>query len=158
MGQVAGGDQHTAAGAEDGARWTFGRGGGRRGLPSPANHYEPTQVHGDLQGELVVSVACGAHHTAARTRGGALFTFGRGSAGQLGDGAGLSRTLGILVGSAAATYEDVRLSTALRGRPWDGWSSLCWTGASRFFVRAVKPCVCAEARAARAMLQNIEHK
>jgi alpha-tubulin suppressor-like RCC1 family protein len=88
--QVACGDQHTAAVADDGTLWTFGRGGGRLGLKSLANTFEPCQVGGDLVGEHVVSASCGEQHTAVRTQGGTLYTFGGGSDGQLGHGDGIS--------------------------------------------------------------------
>ena len=40
----------------------------------------------DLMGQLVVRVACGAHHCAALTAQGALFTWGGNGSGQLGHG------------------------------------------------------------------------
>ena len=129
--QVACGDQHTAAVADNGTLWTFGRGGGRLGLESPANAFEPRLVQGDLKDEFVVSASCGELHTAIRTRGGAVFTFGRGSDGQLGHGDGITRMLpaeveGALKGErairvqcgmchVAVVVEDGRLFTFGRG-------------------------------------------
>ena len=111
--QVACGDQHTAAVVDDGTLWTFGRGGGRLGLKSPANTFEPTQVCGELDGEFVVSASCGEQHTAVRTRSGALYTFGRGSDGQLGHGDGISCMMPKRVGGALSAERVTRVSCGM---------------------------------------------
>lgn len=108
--QVACGAQHTAAVADDGTLWTFGRGGGRLGLKSLANTFEPCQVGGDLVGEHVVSASCGEQHTAVRTQGGTLYTFGRGSDGQLGHGDGISCMQPKQVGGALAGKRITRVA------------------------------------------------
>ena len=111
--QVACGEQHTAAVADDGTLWTFGRGGGRLGLQSLANTFEPTQVGGELGAEHVVSASCGEQHTAVRTRSGALYTFGRGSDGQLGHGDGVSCMQPKRVGGALAGERVTRVSCGM---------------------------------------------
>lgn len=115
--------QHTAAVTDDGRLWTFGRGGGRLGHASSVSMHVPTQVRGDLAGEYVVAAACGESHTAARTRAGKLFTFGRGCDGQLGyDIAGYRR---YLASATLATYctplcPSQRFSCLANQEAWEG--------------------------------------
>lgn len=67
------------------ASWGMGR-DGQLGLGDTEPRSVPTLVGGELEGKTVVSVSCGATHTAAVTDDGKVFSFGGGVSGQLGHG------------------------------------------------------------------------
>ena len=85
---VAAGDHHTLIVNESGEVWAWGKNGyGQLGSPvgtgTPLSTVNPTRVPG-LVG--VVAVAAGAEHSVALNRDGTVWTWGRNSFGQLGNG------------------------------------------------------------------------
>jgi alpha-tubulin suppressor-like RCC1 family protein len=89
---VAGGYAHTAGIKTNGTLWTwgdntfYGMDGGQLGDNTNTNKSSPVQVGVETNWS---SVACGNIHTAAIKTDGTLWTWGRGTTGQLGDGAGV---------------------------------------------------------------------
>ena len=81
---VAAGDYHSLAVTAEGALFSFGYGGfGQLGHGDTAHQWLPKRLAG-LAKERVASVAAGQDHSLALTVEGALFSFGRGTSGQLG--------------------------------------------------------------------------
>lgn len=89
---VAAGTFHAACCTEDGEVYTWGLGlDGQIGNGSASLHNTtPQHVNGILKGQKVCEVSCGTGHTAARTKDGKLFIWGRGRDGQLGQKGALS--------------------------------------------------------------------
>lgn len=86
---VACGEYHTGVISKCYELYTWGDGAHNVGLlghGSEASHWMPKMVNGPLEGVEVVSVACGAWHSALATSDGKLFTFGDGAFGVLGHG------------------------------------------------------------------------
>jgi len=87
--QVACGEYHTAAIADNGDVYTWGLGHmgqlGHRSLQYDNKELLPRRVVG-LEGIKVKDIACGGIHTCAVTIKGSLYTWGGGQAGQLGLG------------------------------------------------------------------------
>ncbi|RHN78579.1 putative chromatin regulator PHD family [Medicago truncatula] len=86
---VACGEYHTCAVSISGDLYTWGDGthnAGILGHGTDVSHSIPKRVTGPLEGHQVVSIACGAWHTALITSNGKLFTFGDGTLGVLGHG------------------------------------------------------------------------
>ena len=84
---VSVGTRHVAAVGTDGSLFTWGAGNyGKLGLGTRDDNPDPSRVGGALEGQRVVAVDCGDHHTAAITEGGRLFTWGHGGQGRLGHG------------------------------------------------------------------------
>lgn len=86
---VACGKYHTCAVSTAGDLFTWGDGTHNAGLlghGTDVSHWIPKRVSGPLEGLQVLSVACGAWHSALATSNGKLFTFGDGTFGVLGHG------------------------------------------------------------------------
>ena len=79
---------HSAAVSERGNAWTWGRGiAGQLGLGDTRRRLVPNILEGSSFGSSPVTViSCGLHFTAAVTEEGAVWTWGKGGAGQLGLG------------------------------------------------------------------------
>lgn len=94
MAAVACGDTHTLVVTEgDGALYTFGRNqNGQLGLGHTHDCLSPQPVL-ELQGERVLSVACGSEHSLAATERGTVYAWGWGRYGNLGDGESSDRYL-----------------------------------------------------------------
>ena len=76
------GGQHAAVLTRDGDVYTWGRGGfGRLGHGDVRSLKAPRLVRGGLAGVVCAQVACGFAYTAAVSRDGALYTWGRGRTG-----------------------------------------------------------------------------
>eukprot|EP00802_Teleaulax_amphioxeia_P010570 Tamp_10598.p1 GENE.Tamp_10598~~Tamp_10598.p1 ORF type:complete len:395 (+),score=-2.64 Tamp_10598:603-1787(+) len=91
---VACGFHHTAALTDQGRVWTWGLGEeGQLGHGDRSCKLEPTLVEGPLQTVTILMTACGNGHTTAVTASGAVYSWGRGSHGQLGLGDSASRTV-----------------------------------------------------------------
>ena len=83
---VAAGDYHSLALGADGTVWAWGYNlNGRLGDGTTTMRTQPVVV-GGLSGQTVVAIAAGSHHSLALTSGGAVFAWGLGSTGQLGNG------------------------------------------------------------------------
>lgn len=95
--QIAAGEYHSLALADNGRVYAWGwNAGGRLGLgweDEFASVPVPTAVihTGALNGAFVTSIAAGDAHSVALTRDGNVFTWGENEKGQLGVGAGVSR-------------------------------------------------------------------
>jgi len=90
--QVAAGGVHTACITETGALYTMGEAqGGKLGYQSDDQILLPKRVDA-LAGETVVMVAAGMSNTACVTDTGKLYTMGRKSSGQLGQGSVVGNT------------------------------------------------------------------
>ncbi|KAG5503763.1 hypothetical protein JIQ42_07279 [Leishmania sp. Namibia] len=86
---IRAGQWHSGAINEHGELFTWGVGyQGRLGHGSKAPAYVPTLVRGELEGHVVVDVACGSFHTVALTASGAVFCWGDNASGQCGTTAG----------------------------------------------------------------------
>lgn len=86
---VATGEHHTCAVSTLGDLFTWGDGmynAGLLGHCTDASHWVPKRVSGPLEGLQVLSVSCGAWHSALATTNGKMFTFGDGTFGVLGHG------------------------------------------------------------------------
>ncbi|XP_028785577.1 PH, RCC1 and FYVE domains-containing protein 1 isoform X2 [Neltuma alba] len=86
---IACGEYHTCAISTSGDLFTWGDGAHNAGLlghGSDVSHWIPKRVTGPLEGLQVLSIACGAWHSALATSNGKLFTFGDGTFGVLGHG------------------------------------------------------------------------
>ncbi|CAA2975577.1 PH, RCC1 and FYVE domains-containing 1-like [Olea europaea subsp. europaea] len=86
---VACGEFHTCAVSTSGDLYTWGDGIQNAGLLGHGNnvsHWLPKRVSGPLEGQQVLSIACGSWHSALVTSTGRLFTFGDGLFGALGHG------------------------------------------------------------------------
>lgn len=86
---VACGEYHTCAISTVGDLFTWGDGAHNSGIlghGTDVSHWVPKRVSGPLEGIQVLSVACGAWHTALATSNGKLYTFGDGTFGVLGHG------------------------------------------------------------------------
>ncbi len=87
---AAGGDGHTVALKSDGTVWTFGYNGwGQLGDNTSTDSHTPVQVHGE--GDIgniedMSAIAAGRYHTISLRTDGTVWTFGRNTEGQLGDG------------------------------------------------------------------------
>ncbi|CAE7748417.1 UVR8 [Symbiodinium microadriaticum] len=82
---VAAGYWHTAAITDSGELWTWGHNDyGQLGVGDTMNRHVPVKV--SVNGQKIVAVAAGGHHTAAITDSGELWTWGRNGYGQLGVG------------------------------------------------------------------------
>ncbi|GLI62584.1 hypothetical protein VaNZ11_005258 [Volvox africanus] len=90
---VACGDTHTLVVAGDGELFTFGRNqNGQLGLGHTNDCLSPQRVVA-LQGEKILSVACGSEHSLAATEKGTVVSWGWGRYGNLGDGESQDRYL-----------------------------------------------------------------
>ncbi|PPD95120.1 hypothetical protein GOBAR_DD07809 [Gossypium barbadense] len=86
---VASGEYQTCAVSTAGDLFTWGDGthnAGILGHGTDVSHWIPKRVSGALEGIQVLSIACGAWHSALATSDGKLFTFGDGTFGVLGHG------------------------------------------------------------------------
>ncbi|KAK8557332.1 hypothetical protein V6N13_013606 [Hibiscus sabdariffa] len=86
---VASGEYHTCVVSASGDLFSWGDGthnAGILGHGTDASHWIPRRVSGALDGLQVLSIACGAWHSALATTDGKLFTFGDGKFGVLGHG------------------------------------------------------------------------
>ncbi|GAB9472189.1 hypothetical protein Gpo141_00009374 [Globisporangium polare] len=83
---IAAGVAHSAALSSSGELFTWGNGAdGQLGHGSCESEWVPRQVE-FFKSISLASVRCGARHTVAVTRAGAVYTWGRGQEGQLGTG------------------------------------------------------------------------
>lgn len=88
---VSCGDTHTLVASCDGGLLAFGRGqNGQLGGGGTDDCLAPTAVEA-LKGQRVVAVACGAEHSVCATSDGAVYAWGWGRYGNLGDGESLDR-------------------------------------------------------------------
>ncbi|XP_075873601.1 RCC1 and BTB domain-containing protein 1-like [Nelusetta ayraudi] len=76
---------HVLLATEDGLLFAWGQ-NSPMGTASTSPVMSPVLVTGNLQGKRVVEVACGSHHSLARTHDGEVFAWGFNSSGQLGSG------------------------------------------------------------------------
>ncbi|KAL4297888.1 hypothetical protein GQ457_12G003990 [Hibiscus cannabinus] len=86
---VASGEYHTCGVSASGDLFTWGDGthnAGILGHGTDVSHWIPKRVSGAIEGQQVLSVACGTWHSALATSDGKLFTFGDGKFGVLGHG------------------------------------------------------------------------
>ncbi|KAK9009798.1 hypothetical protein V6N11_036323 [Hibiscus sabdariffa] len=86
---VASGEYHTCGVSASGDLFTWGDGthnAGILGHGTDMSHWIPKRVSGAIEGQQVLSVACGTWHSALATSDGKLFTFGDGKFGVLGHG------------------------------------------------------------------------
>ncbi|KAM5553176.1 PH, RCC1 and FYVE domains-containing protein 1 [Rosa sericea] len=86
---VACGEYHSCAVSTSGDLFTWGDGTHNAGLlghGTDVSHWLPKRITGSLEGQQVLSVACGTWHSALATYNGKLFTFGDGKFGVLGHG------------------------------------------------------------------------
>ncbi|TYZ60080.1 hypothetical protein PybrP1_000661 [[Pythium] brassicae (nom. inval.)] len=84
---ISAGDAHNAALTASGELFTWGTGAdGQLGHGGCGSEWAPRQV-GFFETVALAAVKCGARHTLAVTRTGAVYTWGRGLEGQLGTGA-----------------------------------------------------------------------
>lgn len=87
--QLAAGEGHTCARADDGSVWCWGdNDAGQLGDGTDRDRDAPAQVPGLTE---AVEIAAGSQHTCARRRDGSVLCWGRGAEGQLGDGASTER-------------------------------------------------------------------
>ncbi len=87
--QLAAGEGHTCARADDGSVWCWGdNDAGQLGDGTDRDRDTPAQVRGLTE---AVEIAAGSQHTCARRRDGSVLCWGRGAEGQLGDGASTER-------------------------------------------------------------------
>ncbi len=115
---VAAGASHSVALKSDGTVWTWGYNGSGQlgtGLATGLDNYTtvPAQVPGLTN---VTTIAAGEYHTAAIESDGTLWTWGRNSNGELGDGTRTDRTTPVKVGSdftdvAAGIYHTLAIDT-----------------------------------------------
>ena len=113
--QVSAGDYHTACITEEGALYTWGAGDyGMLGHGNEDSVMVPTLVQGALLGATVMQVSAGAAHTACITEEGALYTWGHGDYGRLGQGNTENAEVPTLVQGAllGATVMQVSAGTA----------------------------------------------
>ncbi|KAE8731548.1 hypothetical protein F3Y22_tig00002799pilonHSYRG00132 [Hibiscus syriacus] len=86
---VASGECHTCAVSTCGDLFTWDDGTHNTGIlghGTDVSHWIPKRVLGTIEGLQVLSIACGAWHSALATSDGKLFTFGDGKFGVLGHG------------------------------------------------------------------------
>jgi len=88
---ISAGNNHSIALRDDGTVWAWGFGsGGRLGNASTSNQDIPVQVHGGAMNEQflqnIISISTGASHSLALCADGAVWSWGSGSNGQLGNG------------------------------------------------------------------------
>jgi alpha-tubulin suppressor-like RCC1 family protein len=82
------GDDHTIAVTCEGEVWTWGKGPATgHGVSDDETHLVPTKVNGGgIEEATVVQVAAGTYHSMALTATGGLYSWGKGTNGQLGHG------------------------------------------------------------------------
>ncbi|KZV38592.1 hypothetical protein F511_09343 [Dorcoceras hygrometricum] len=91
--QISGGWRHTMAVTTDGTLYGWGWNKfGQVGVGNNVDHCSPVQVK-FLLDQKVVNIACGWRHTLAVTEGQNVFSWGRGTNGQLGHGESADRNL-----------------------------------------------------------------
>ena len=83
------GSAHTLVLTRNGSVYSFGSNGcGQLGYGTrrPRIESTPKLIKAPLEGKLITHVACGSHHSMATTKGGVLYTWGKGEDGRLGRG------------------------------------------------------------------------
>ncbi|XP_073124189.1 ultraviolet-B receptor UVR8 [Henckelia pumila] len=91
--QISGGWRHTMAVTTDGKLYGWGWNKfGQVGVGDNVDHCSPAQVKFPLD-QKVVNISCGWRHTLAVTEGQNVFSWGRGTNGQLGHGESVDRNL-----------------------------------------------------------------
>lgn len=109
--QVACGHSMTVALAETGRVFTMGSAAyGQLGSPA-ADGKVPVCVEGEIAGSFVKEISCGSYHLAALTSKSEVFTWGKGSNGQLGHGDSENRSTPTVVGS----LKDKQVKTVMCG-------------------------------------------
>ncbi|ARF14915.1 Ig-like domain-containing protein [Sporosarcina ureae] len=85
---ISTGDSHTLAVDENGAVWAWGRNAfGQLGRVTPLiSSTEPLRINGGSDFSNIVAVTAGSEHSVALKTDGTVFTWGRNSFGQLGNG------------------------------------------------------------------------
>ncbi len=104
--KITTGANHTCAIDDEGAAWCWGdNSAGQLGVPglSPGTT-SPVRVSTAGGPASVVDIAAGGNTTCALTGAGATYCWGEGSAGQIGDGAGVDRDRPTLVSTAGALH------------------------------------------------------
>jgi len=104
--QVACGGYSTAAIKTDGSLWTWGRNSsGQLGDNTTTNRSTPVTTFAG--GTDWKSVACGRNHTAAIKTDGSLWTWGRGTEGQLGDNNAITRSTPVTTFAGGNNWKSV---------------------------------------------------
>jgi alpha-tubulin suppressor-like RCC1 family protein len=104
--QVAGGDNHTAAIKTDGTLWTWGFNGyGQIGDNTATNRTTPVTTFAG--GTNWKQVAGGRRYTAAIKTDGTLWTWGRGTEGQLGDNTITNRSIPVTTFAGGTNWKQV---------------------------------------------------
>jgi alpha-tubulin suppressor-like RCC1 family protein len=98
---VSTGAAHTLVRTPSGVVWAWGQNtNGQLGTGNTTRMLTPTKVKGLPEG--IVSVTAGASHSAALTSGGSVWTWGKNSHGQLGNGSTLDSAVPVAVQFATA--------------------------------------------------------
>ena len=104
--QVACGGDHTVAIKTDGTLWTWGNNGsGRLGDNTAINRSTPVTTFAG--GTNWKQVAGGSYHTAAIKTDGTLWTWGRGTEGQLGDNTAINRSTPVTTFAGGTNWKQV---------------------------------------------------
>ena len=104
--QVSCGREHTSAIKTDGSLWLWGSGGnGRLGINNTANRSTPVTTFAG--GNNWKQVSCGREHTSAIKTDGSLWTWGRGSSGQLGINNTDDRSIPVTTFTGGTTWKQV---------------------------------------------------
>jgi len=123
--QVAGGGSHTCAVAESGAAWCWGSNSyGQLGDGTNTSRSTPGAVSGLASG--VVALAAGYYHTCALTSAGAVWCWGRGNYGQLGNGSTSSRNTPVAVSSLAGGVAAIAAGDYHTCAMTSAGAAFCW--------------------------------
>lgn len=118
------GESHVCAGPEAGGVWCWGENlYGQLGNGTNADSYVPVPVSG--LGARVDSLAAGLGHTCAATVQGALFCWGYGPDGQIGNGSAMQQLLPVGVDGASAGVASIAAGEHHSCAAVNG-SALCW--------------------------------
>ena len=100
--QVAAGDTHSLAVADDGTVWAWGSNAtGRLGDGTTTTRRTPVQVYASWGTRLIVQVAAGDNHSLAVADDGTVWAWGSNADGRLGDGTTTNRHIPVQVNAAS---------------------------------------------------------